>query len=264
MIQKLAHYLRVYRAFIAMSFAQAMSFRLHFTLVCIMDLLFVATAILPAEILFNSFPSLGPWSREEFMFFVAFMLAVEQLHMTFIGEGFWEMSDDIRTGNLDYKLLRPIGSLFVVVFSHIRAGTFFNFVVPWGFLIYYGGSLSLTPMHWLLLPVLIIAAFALQVMLEILIAIGMFWVIDGTSLNFVRMQLQTISKWPDFLYRSYFRRFFTIIIPILLIGSAPVHFLISTPLTHLILPFIISLLVLPIIISYAWRIGLRKYESASS
>jgi len=263
-VKTLIHYLKVYKAFVSIAFAQALSFRLHFVLVAIMDVLFFASAVLSAEILFTTMPAIGFWDKDRFLFFVSFMLAVEQLHMTFIGEGFWELSEDIRTGNLDYKLLRPIGSIFVVVFSHVRAGTLFNFFLPWGFLIYYGLALNLSLVSWLLLPVLVIAGFTIQVLVEILVAIGMFWMIDGTALNFVRIQLQTISKWPDTLYQSYLKRFFTVVVPVLLIGSAPVHYLIDSSRVNLLIIMIGFLILLPILISFAWRQGLRKYESASS
>ncbi len=264
MTKRLFHYLDVYRQFVAASFAQAMSFRGHFILVAIMDLLFYVSAIITADILFNTIPSMGDWNRYHFLFFVSFMLTVEHLHITFISESFWVFSDDIKTGNLDYKLLRPLGTLFTVLFSRLRPGTLFNFFVPWGLLIYYGSILELTLTKWLLLPILVLSGLSLLVLIEVLICMGMFWMIDGTALNFVRIQLQAVAKWPDILYRSFFKRLFTIAIPILLVGSAPVHFLIDSSAWALVIYMIFTMVVLWFLISIAWRLGLRRYESASS
>ncbi|MFW7379135.1 MAG: ABC transporter permease [Oligoflexus sp.] len=260
----LKKYASVYQEFIQHSFSEAMSYRLHFILLIVMDLLFYFSLLGSVEFIFQHVETIGPWGRSEFMFFTAFMIAIDHLHMTFISESFWNLSTDIRTGKLDFVLLKPIASLFQIFFRYIRPGTLLNFFVPWGFLIYFGLELELNALAWFSLPFLVLLGLALLVSVEILISMSMFWTIESFGINFLRMQMQQLSRWPDFIYRFYARKFFSLVIPVLLIGSAPVKFLLDQSQWQLMLLMLGLTTASWLLTGFLWKRGLRFYESASS
>ena len=103
------------------------------------------------------------------MFFITFMLTMDHIHMTIISENFWELSVKIRTGTLDFDILRPLSSIFSVFLRYVRTSSMFNTPFVWGALIYYGMKLNLTFTQWILIPPLIILGFTLFVMIEICI-----------------------------------------------------------------------------------------------
>lgn len=257
-------YLRVYREFINTSFAEATSFRVSFFLLIIMDLFFYCVTLSSVYFIFDHVPNIGPWQRDTFLFFIAFLLVVDQLHMSLISEGFWEFSDQIRTGKLDFILLKPIGSIFNVFFRHIRPASFVNFIPVWSVMIWFGLRLDLAWYSWLLLPLLVIFSLTLLVSFEILVSMLMFMTVESFGINFLRMEFQKLSRWPDFVYRFYTRKFFTFVVPILLIGSAPVRFLLELRDWHLLGYMGAATVVLWAAIRHAWQFGLRHYESASS
>lgn len=260
----LKKYTGIYRGFVNTCFAEATSFRLHFVLLIFMDLFFYLSTLATVDFIFDYVPRIGPWNREQFLFFMSFMLAIDQLHMTFISEGFWSFSFELRTGNLDFHLLRPAGTIFAVFFRHIRPGSMMLIVVPWAFMIYYGLQLELPTLSWALLPVLLLAGLTLLVSFEIFLTMFMFWTIEVYGINFLRIQFQQLSRWPDFAYKPWPRRIFTFILPVLLIGTPPASALMATgPWYHLIYMGIATL-VLWGLINRLWHIGLRSYESASS
>ena len=84
------------------------------------------------------------------------MLAVDHLHMTFVSESFWELSHQIRTGSLDFLLLKPIGTVFHAFLRFIRPASALNIVVTWGLLIYYGQAIELLWWQWILMPILML------------------------------------------------------------------------------------------------------------
>jgi ABC-2 type transport system permease protein len=92
----------------------------------------------------------------------------------------------------------------------------------------------------------------------------MFWIVESRGINFLRLHLQTVARWPDFVYQHYFKKFFTFVAPILLVASAPVHFLINPLKWHLLGTGVLALLVTLILIKITWRWGFERYESASS
>jgi ABC-2 type transport system permease protein len=257
-------YFAIYREFIATSFTEAMSYRAHFVLLIVMDLLFYASSLASVSFIYDHVGSIGGWPRERFLFFTSFVLAIDHLHMTFVSENFWNFSFDLRTGRLDFTLLRPAGALFTVFFRHMRPASLCNIFVPWGCLFYFGSQAGLGALHFAALPPLVLLGLTLLVSLEILLSMSMFWLVEATGINFLRMQLQQVSRWPDFVYRYFAQKLFTIAFPVLLVGSAPVRWLFDQGDFWPLVGAILATLVSWAFISRLWRRGLRAYESASS
>ncbi len=263
-MQRFQHYLRVYREFVATSLAEATSFRAHFMFVMGMQLIFYATSLASVDFLFAHVSNVGIWNREQFLFFVAYMLAIDELHMTVISDGFWNLSHNIRTGLLDFDLLRPLNLLFTIFFRQLRPASLFLMPVSWGLVIYFGIQAKLAWWAWILIPPLLVVSLAVLAALEILISASMFFTVDGLGVNFLRMQFQTMSRWPDFIYAVTARRILTFVLPILLVGNAPVRFLFDPNDSALLLLMIPILLVLLGLNSLVWRFALKHYHSASS
>ncbi len=264
MWKRMKVYASVYLRFLSTCFAAASTYRLHFVLLLIMDQLFYFTMLGSVDFIFDHVPRIGSWGRPEFMFFIAYMLAVDHLHMTFVSESFWEFAFDIRTGRLDFILLRPLNTLFTLFARQIRPGTLLNGVTPWTVLWYYGHQLQLASWSWICLPFLVVLSLFLLTALEILLSMLMFWTIESYGINFLRMQLQGISRWPDFVYQGWARRIFAWILPVLLVGTAPVRFLLDAGEYAGIVNMLLCLVLTCLAIAWAWRKALRAYESASS
>ncbi|OUR99813.1 hypothetical protein A9Q84_01950 [Halobacteriovorax marinus] len=263
-MNNLKHYLNVYGNFVSTSFSTAMSFRFNFILLIFMDIFFYFSSLATVSFIFDHVSAIGPWNKEQLMFFISFMLCVDHLHMTLISESFWVLSRDIKTGAMDFIILKPIHSIFSCFFRHIRTSSFCNTFVVWGCLIYYGREIELDTLSWVLLPFLVLLSFTLLALLEFIISTSMFWMTEGMGINFLRMQFQNLSRWPNFIYSSMSRRFFTMVIPVLLIGSAPVHFIIDHSKWHYLIYLVIAIVLSYIVLMYIWNRALNQYESASS
>ncbi|MCB0319636.1 MAG: ABC-2 family transporter protein, partial [Bdellovibrionales bacterium] len=193
-----------------------------------------------------------------------FALAVNNLHMAFFAMSFWEFSSDLRLGKLDFWLVKPAHILFTVFFRHIRIASLTLIPIPTLGLVWYGTKAGLSPMDWTLLPLLVVFSLMVLVSIEILISTLMFLTIESIGINFIRMQLQSVARWPDFIYGYTFKKIFTFGLPVLLVTSAPTHFLLDSGSPKLLLLMIAATAILWYLISYAWNAGLRRYESASS
>lgn len=258
------HYASVYMEFLRTSLAKNIGFRTNFVLLLIMDIIFYFTTLAGIDFIYNHIETIGPWRRDQLLFFASFMLALDNLHMTFISENFWIFSDDLKQGKLDFVLLKPIHAIFIVFFSHIRSASMLSSLFAWSCLIYFGLKVDLNWIQWTLIPFLLLAGLAFQVILEIIFSTTMIWVIDGVGINFLRMEFQRLSKWPDFIYQKVFRRIFTFAIPILLIGSAPVNILLGQSVYYYLVSFCVLSVIMYVIMIRFWRFAIRHYESASS
>ena len=257
-------YLNVYKKFFETSLAEASSFRTSFILIMLMDLIFYFTTLSSVSFIYDHVSTIGPWSKNQLMFFIAFMLTMDHLHMTVISENFWELSVKIRTGTLDFDILRPLSSLFSVFLRYVRTSSMINTPLVWGMLIYFGIQVGLSWTQWLMIPPFIILGFVLFVLIEICISVAMFWTIEGWGINFLRMQFQQLARWPHFIYSYFPRKILTIIIPVLLVGSGPVSFIYDVNQYQLLLGLLVAILIFSFITKSLWRYGLDKYDSPSS
>ena len=97
MIKALKSYLTLYRHFILTSAAVEMSFRSSFILIILMDLFFYITTLSTVSFIYEHVAMIGPWDRNQLMFFIAYALMLDNLHMILISENFWEFSYLLRT-----------------------------------------------------------------------------------------------------------------------------------------------------------------------
>ncbi len=261
---KIKHYLGIYQGFISTSFAESLNFRIHFVLLILMDFFFYASSFLSIHFIYEHVEVIGTWRRDELMFFVSFMLSVNQLAMTFTSESYWRFPEMIKRGELDFVLLKPANAIFLVFFRYIRPGSAFNIIFTLPALVYFGMQLGLGPVGWVMLPFLLLIAFLLQSAIDLILATTMFWMLEGTGMNFLRIELQQLSRWPDFIYPGIFRKLLTLGLPVLLIGSGPVRFLLNGSDFMPLLIMVVLLVVFLAFLSFLWEKGLRAYESASS
>lgn len=263
-MRRLLWYLRTYREFLATSVSEATSYRAHFVLLLVMELSFYVTTLAGVDLIYGHVEHIGVWGRDEFLFFLSYMLAVDELHMTLVSESFWILSDDIRSGGLDYQLLKPLSLFFTVFFRRIRVASFLMMPISWALMAYFGARAGLAWWAWLAVPPLLALSFALLVAIEVLVSAAMFVTIDGTGINFLRMQMQQVSRWPDFVFSPLPRRVMTVVVPLLVIGNAPVRVLFDPGDSLLLLWMLPALGAVLALNAWVWRRALRGYSSASS
>lgn len=264
MLKTIKHYISVYQGFLQTSLSEATSFRLNFFLFIIMDIIFYFSSVMSVHIIYQHIENIGVWSLTEFMFFLSFSLLIDQIHMAFIAENFWYFSDDIRMGNLDFFIIKPISTIFSVFFRHIRPASTINIIFATAYYIYCAKQVGLSNGMILISPLFLMLALILMVSLEILLSCCMFFMVESMGINFLRMQFQKLSRWPDFVYGYMSQKVFTFAIPILLITNAPIKFLLDPSKIEPIALMILAVIVTIYLIRIGWSYGLRAYESVSS
>ena len=257
------YYLRIYQKFVETCIAQVISFRTNFFLLILLDFVFCLVNLASVDFIYGHVENIGIWNRNQFMFFTSFMIIINNLQMGFVSSNFWEFPYMLRTGQYDFVLLRPASPIFSTFFRYIKPSSFISLIIPASFLIYFGNLINLSFTDWLFIPPLIILSFLTMIIYEFIICSLMFWMVEGYGINFLRMQFQQASRWPDFVYSFWVKKFLTFVIPVLLVFSAPVHFIIGGQVSYL-LYLVVAIIAGAIIFKLIWNTGIRQYESASS
>jgi hypothetical protein len=95
-----------------------MTFRANFLIECVTSLTWMLMNLGFYLLIFNYTKTLGPntgWGRDEFFAFLATTMLVNSLVQTFFMPNCEEVSELIRTGGLDFALLKPIDTQFCLL-----------------------------------------------------------------------------------------------------------------------------------------------------
>ncbi|MEC9095994.1 MAG: ABC-2 family transporter protein, partial [Planctomycetota bacterium] len=115
-------YFKVFLTFARNSLVRDMSFRANFILQCISTISWTVMNIGFYLIVFQYTDSIGKetgWGRNEFFVFLATTWIINSLVQTFFMPNAQQFSELIRSGNLDFALLKPIDTQFVISFPRV-------------------------------------------------------------------------------------------------------------------------------------------------
>ena len=254
-------YLQIYKEFFRTCFNLNMSFPMNFTLQTLMNLVFLITSFLTASFIFIHVENIGLWNKEEFLFFLSFVFALDQTHYLFFSFNFWQFARDIRLGQLDFHLLKPAHSLFIVFTRNLAIPGLITAFISWLLLIYFGIKADINWIQWICLPLLLFLGLMFLLAIEILISLFNFLTVEGLGVNQVRLQLQHLCRWPDFIYKNPVRKW---LLPFLAVTSVPGRFLIDMSYGNWVFFMTLGTVILWVILLFLWPKALFLYKSPSS
>lgn len=246
------------------SLAKLMTFRINFLLTVLFDIASFVTFYYTADILFLNISHIGTWTRDHFLFFIFWMQSINCVHSGLVAPNFWNLAMEIRTGTLDFRLLRPLGSLFDAFTAIMRPISLLIMPVLVAALVHYGLRVGFPTQMWLAMPFLWLISLVLLVLLEVLISMGLFWTHGGDGVNFIRIHCQQFQRWPDFVYPQPVRFIFSRLFPLLAGAVFPVRILFGQASWWEVLFLTLSTVVVWRLIGRLWTLGVRRYESVAS
>ena len=254
-------YLSLYKEFFKTSFSEELSFRANFTLQSLMNVSFIGVYFFTSIFIFDHIERIGLWDETEFFLFLSFAFAVDQTHHLIFATNFWEFSEDIRLGRLDFHLLKPFPSLFTVLFRRLAVPVIFTVLLTYSMVIYFGIQVGLSFLVWLSLPLCLLLSLFLLLGIEMLISFFNFFTVDGSGINQARLQIQHFCLWPDFIYKNPARLWF---FPFLAITSIPVRWILDMTYWSWLVAMLFGVLLLWFLVLFLWPKALSFYESPSS
>lgn len=124
------NYLKVFGTFARNSLVRDMTFRANFILQCVSSLGWTAMNVGFYLILFQYTDTIGEgsgWDRDKFFLFIATTWFINSLMQAFFMPNAEEFSELIRTGGLDFALLKPIDTQFLISFRKVSWSSLSNF-----------------------------------------------------------------------------------------------------------------------------------------
>ncbi len=261
------HYLSLYAALWRNSVIREMSFKVNFLMWLVVETLWFALQLSFISVLYLHTESIGTWTKWQVVALAGTSHLIQQLFTALFLTNLTALSEHIRTGKLDFMLLLPVNTRFLVSFRQVDLGGFVSAAGALGVIGYALHRLGHTP------SVAQAVGFLLLVLVGILIHYSLMLILSATSFWTVRAQgivwgyynLFNIARLPDEAFRGPFKAVFTYALPMLLVSNVPVKLLVDKLASPLEILLLVTLAALIFAASeLLWRFALKRYTSASS
>jgi ABC-2 type transport system permease protein len=214
------------------------------------------------------------WDKPQFFVFIATSMFINSIVQMFFMTNADEFSELIRTGGLDFALLKPIDTQFLISLRRIEWASLANFVVASVLMVYAlprVEGFTLTVWQVVLYPIYVAAGVGVLYSLTIVLAAASVWLGRNTSIYDFWFYITTFSRYPMEIYNGpvggWLRVIFTFVLPILLVVNVPARML-AKPLrpeyAYLALFAIVATIVCLAASRWVFQRALLSYRSASS
>jgi ABC-2 type transport system permease protein len=263
----LSRYLSIYAALWKNSVSREMGFKSNFLLWIIVELLWFGLQLSFIAVLYLHTDHIGTWTKWQVVMLIGGSHFIQQIFQAFFLVNCTNLSELVRTGKLDFLLLLPVNSRFVISLRQVDLGAFVNAASAVAVIAYAAHEMNFVPTLAQVLGFLMlsVAGILIHYSLMFLLASISFWTVRAQGIVWGYYNLFNIARMPDEAFRGWFKAIFTFGIPMLLVSNVPVRVLankLSSPVPLLIL--LVMSIVCFLASEWGWRASLRHYTSASS
>src|SRR5947199_7485321 len=141
----LSRYLGIYLALWKNSVAREMIFKSNFLLWIVVELLWFGLQLSFIGVLYLHTEHIGSWTKWQVVMLIGGSHFIQQIFQAFFLINCTNLSELIRTGKLDFLLLLPVNTRFVVSFRQVDLGAFVNAAFALALMAYAARQMPLVP-----------------------------------------------------------------------------------------------------------------------
>jgi ABC-2 type transport system permease protein len=259
-------HLRMFRLFALTEFQFEAEYRWNFLLVLFEITLVVGTSVAAVLVMFAHTTTLNGWTLPEMLVLLGVYYLVQGASNMVFEPSFERLMEHVRVGTLDFHLLKPVNTQFLVSMRHMQMARIPDFLL--GFLILgiglarMGESVSLGAAA--LFALALLCGLALVYSLLLVLVTLSFWFVRVDNLLTIFWSFLDAGRFPVDVYPAWLRVTLSTVVPIGIAVTAP-----SQAISSKIGPLEVGLLAVGTIVAFGvasafWRLGLRNYTGASA
>lgn len=258
--------LKLINVFLKVNLQIAFAYRADTIVNILINLMWLGWELLGLRIIFTNTDSLAGWGPGELIALLGVFRLVNLLMAAVIWPATEKFNTSVRDGSLDYTLLQPANSLFLITFSRIVVWRIWDLVLA-AILIIVGVRLSggvpdlLTLFYFLLLVAS--GAIVIYSLWIVLIALT-FWFVKFDNNVTILQALMDSGRYPATVYPPWLRLIITYLVPIAVATTIPLQGLRGDLSGLQVLGFITISLLVFFLATRIWKAGVRQYSGASS
>ena len=258
--------LKLLSAFLKVNIQMSLAYRADTVVNILLNLMWLGWELLSLSIIFNNTDTIGGWDFGELIALLGVFRLVHTLMIALIWPNTEKFNQSIRDGSMDYTLLQPINSMFLVTFSRITVWRAWDLILA-AILIAVGINMSgatTTPLNILTFILLTISGGIIIYSLWIVLIALTFWFTKFDNNVTILQALLDAGRYPVTVYPVWLRILVTFVIPIAVATTVPLQGLRGDLTFSRVLMFVAIGIVSFLVASQVWRKGLKQYSGASS
>jgi len=266
-LSSLVRYLKIYAALWKTSVTREMSFKGNFLLWIIVELAWFGLQLAFVGVIFSQTRTVGTWTVWQVVLLTGTSNFIQEIYQAFFLVNCTNLSELVRTGKMDFLLLLPVNTRFIVSTRQVDLPSFANAAFAACVMTFAAHKLGLHPTAGQLLGfgALCVVGLLVHYSLMFMLASVSFWTVRAQGIVWGYYNLFNIARMPDEAFRGAFKAVFTFALPVLLVSNVPVRVLadkLASPAMWLVL---VGLgIVWALISEWFWRLSIRRYTSAST
>ena len=262
----LRRYGRAYAACLRMSLNQAMIYPMSFVSQVAGHLVAIGLSVFFFAVIYlGGATSVAGWSLPQVLLLLATNNLISWLDAFFFGSNLGRIPNLVRTGALDYYLLKPLSPRFLLSVQRANITAVLSLAAQAPLFAYALGALELAPgaAQVGLYVVLVLAGAVMRHSLGFAAAALSLWWTDSSSLQIMIGEVLDLAGYPADIYRRGIRLVLTYIVPVAVIANFP-----AQALQGLLAPAWVGVAVGLAALLFAasgwvWRFSVKRYTGAS-
>lgn len=258
--------LRLIGTFLKVNIQMSLAYRADTLVNILVNLVWLGWELLSLNIIFSNTATLGGWGPGELIALLGVFRLVNTLMAALIWPNTERFNTSVRDGSLDYVLLQPVNSLFVISFSRITVWRIWDLGLALALIVagisQAGGRA--TPAGLLAFVVLAASGAVVIYSLWIVLIALTFWFTKFDNNVTILQALLDAGRYPATVYPAWLRLIVTFVVPIAVATTVPVQALRGELSAAQVLLFVGVGAASLMVASQVWRFGVRRYSGASS
>jgi ABC-2 type transport system permease protein len=260
------YFLKLIGTFLKVNIQMSLAYRADTVINILLNLMWLGWELLSLSIIFSNTATLGGWGPGDLIALLGVFRLVNTLMMALIWPNTEKFNTSVRDGSLDYTLLQPVSSMFLVSFSRITVWRIWDLVLA-VILVVVGINMagdSATPLSILSFILLTISGAIVIYSLWIVLIALTFWFTKFDNNVTILQALLDSGRYPATVYPFWLRVIVTFIIPIAVATTIPLQALRGDLGGGQIALFAGVGIASFLVASQVWRFGVKRYSGASS
>ena len=259
-------YWRLYRIFWSNAVSYESQYRADTWLKLVTNLIWIGVLFSIIEVIFNHTNAIVGWSKPEVYFLTVIWVLMDELFITLFRENFYNFSTLTVEGELDFFLIKPASTLFLVTTKKILVRAAYRFLTQLIILIWllYHYQIALKISYIPIFILLLILGLIIQYSYSLIFNTFSFWFLRIENVNEALGTLQMSGRYPLEILPKTLKILSLTVLPIAFTAYLPVASILGRAPWQLIVYAALFALVLFLISLFFWNFAVRRYSSASS
>lgn len=258
--------LKLLSSFLKVNIQMSLAYRADTVVNILLNLMWLGWELLSLNIIFSNTTTLGGWGIGELIALLGVFRLVNTLMIALIWPNTEKFNQSIRDGSMDYTILQPVNSLFLVTFSRITVWRIWDLALA-VILIIVGINMTddvTTSFNIFTFILLAISGTMIIYSLWVVLISMTFWFTKFDNNVTILQALLDSGRYPATVYPAWLRIIVTFIVPIAVATTIPLQALRGDLQPDQIFLFIMISIISFFAATKIWKLGLKRYSGASS